>query len=82
MVGTLKTYDAAKEAGNISVPTLLLSGRHDYMTEAMMKPWYEAINEVEWEILENSSHMPHLEEPERYLELLKKFLLFSLEISL
>jgi L-proline amide hydrolase len=77
MLGSLKNYDAIEKAGNINVPTLLLTGRYDYMTEAMMKPWSQAITVVDWVVLENSSHMGHLEEPERYLELLKDFLLPS-----
>jgi len=28
----------------------------------------------EWVLFENSSHTPHLEEPEKYLEALEKFL--------
>jgi L-proline amide hydrolase len=81
MLGSLKDYDAIQRAGNINVRTLLLTGRHDYMTEAMMKPWSQTIPVVEWVVLENSSHMGHLEEPERYLELLKEFLLSSLDVS-
>lgn len=57
------------------MPTLLLTGRYDYMTEAMMKPWSEVISAVNWVTLENSGHMVHLEEPVRYLELLEDFLL-------
>jgi L-proline amide hydrolase len=79
MTGSLKDYDATENAGNINVPTLLLSGRHDYMTETMMKPWSEAIDVVKWVVLENSSHMPHLEERQRYLELLKGFLLSGVD---
>jgi len=75
MVGSLKDYDATKEAGNIELPTLLLTGRYDYMTEAMMEPWSQVIPQVEWKTLENSSHMGHLEESEKYLELLKHFLM-------
>jgi len=75
MLGSLKDYDAIEKASNINVPTLLLIGRYDYMTKTMMKPWFEAIDTVEWVVLENSSHMGHLEEPGRYLELLKRFLL-------
>ncbi len=48
MVGSLKGYDAIDKVGNINVPTLLLTGRYDYMTETMMKPWYEAIDAAEW----------------------------------
>jgi pimeloyl-ACP methyl ester carboxylesterase len=75
LIGSLKGYNSIEEAGNINVPTLLLTGRYDYMTEAMMKPWSEVITAVNWVTLENSSHMVHLEEPVRYLELLKDFLL-------
>jgi L-proline amide hydrolase len=75
LVGSLRNYNAIEEAKNISAPTLLLTGQHDYMTEAMMEPWSQVIPEVEWKILENSSHMGHLEEPERYVKHLKDFLL-------
>ena len=77
MLGTLRNYDAVKRAGNINVPTLLLTGRFDYMTEAMMEPWFKTIPEVRWVIMEQSSHTGHLEEPEKYLGLLKDFLLSS-----
>ena len=81
MLGSLRDYDAIEKAGNINVPTLLLTGRYDYMTETMMKPWSQVIDVVEWVILEKSSHMGHLEEPDRYLGLLKRFLLSGLDIS-
>jgi pimeloyl-ACP methyl ester carboxylesterase len=75
LLGSLKHYNAIEKAGNINVRTLLLTGRYDYMTERMMKPWSQAVPAVEWVVLDKSSHMAHLEEPGRYLELLKDFLL-------
>ena len=73
ITGTLKDYDATVRAREINVPTLLLSGRYDYMTDGMMKPWFDLIPKVKWAVLEKSSHMSS-EEPERYLELLNGFL--------
>ncbi len=35
---------------------------------------HKGISESEWVIFENSSHMPHLEETERFLEVLSGFL--------
>jgi pimeloyl-ACP methyl ester carboxylesterase len=40
------------------------------MTEAL----HRGIAGSEWVIFENSSHMPHFEETERYLKVLTKFL--------
>jgi proline-specific peptidase len=80
MMGSLKNYDAIEKAGNIDVPTLMLTGHYDYMTDNMMKPWSKAIEMVQWVILENSSHMAHLEEPGKYLELLEGFLLSSSDV--
>jgi pimeloyl-ACP methyl ester carboxylesterase len=70
----LKDYDATVMAREINVPTLLLSGRYDFITDGMMKPWFDLIPKVKWAVLAKSSHMSSLEEPERYLELLNGFL--------
>lgn len=54
---------------------LLLTGRYDINNAVVMGPWFEAIPRVKWAVLEKSSHMPALEEPERYAKLLTNFLL-------
>ncbi len=77
ITGPLKDYDATVMAREITVPTLLLSGRYDFITDGMMRPWFDLIAKVKWAVLEKSSHMSSLEEPERYLELLNGFLLES-----
>lgn len=74
--GFMHDYDAIKTAGDIEVPALLLSGRYDMNTESVMRPWFESLKRVKWAVLEKSSHMPALEEPERYAELLTDFLLW------
>jgi L-proline amide hydrolase len=74
VVGTLKDWTIVDRVDRITVPTLLVSGRYDEATEATVKPYADGIPDVRWEIFENSSHMPHVEEEEAYLRLVGAFL--------
>ncbi|GAA2571510.1 MULTISPECIES: proline iminopeptidase-family hydrolase [Streptomyces] len=74
VIGTLRDWSVEDVLPDIAVPTLVLSGRHDEATEATVRPFQERIPDVRWEVLEESSHMPHLEEPERFHALLVEFL--------
>jgi L-proline amide hydrolase len=58
----------------IEAPTLLVSGRHDEATPVTVQPFADGIPDVGWEIFEDSSHMPFIEEPERYLAVVAEFL--------
>ena len=58
----------------IAAPTLLLSGRYDEATPATVQPFFDRIPDVRWEIFEESSHMPFIEEPERYRDVVTAFL--------
>jgi len=73
-VGSLRTWSIVDRVGSIAVPTLLLSGRHDEATPATVEPFARGIPDVRWEIFESSSHMPFVEEPERYLSAVGAFL--------
>ena len=72
--GTLKDWDVIDRLGEIDVPTLITSGRHDECTPALVKPLHEGIRGSEWVLFEESAHMPYLEEPERYLAMVGAFL--------
>jgi L-proline amide hydrolase len=74
VVGTLKDWTVVDRLDRIAVPTLLVSGRYDEATEATVQPYADGIPDVRWEIFENSSHMPHVEEEEAYLRLVGAFL--------
>ena len=74
VIGTLKDWSVEDVLPNIDVPTLLLSGRYDEATPATVQPYFDGITKARWEIFENSSHMPHLEEPERFISVLSEFL--------
>ncbi|MGQ5594745.1 proline iminopeptidase-family hydrolase [Streptomyces sp. ESR1.13] len=75
VVGSLRDWSVVEDLPSIDVPTLVVSGRHDEATEATVRPYRDLVPRARWEILEESSHVPHLEEPERFLTLLAEFLL-------
>ena len=74
VIGTLKTWDITDRLHEIKVPTLLLSGRYDEATPIIVEPIQRSIPGSEWIIFENSSHMPHVEETDLYLQVLNRFL--------
>jgi L-proline amide hydrolase len=74
VVGTLRDWSVIDGLSAIEVPTLLLSGRHDEATPATMQPFQELIPNTRWEIFEESSHVPHLEQPEALRAVLADFL--------
>lgn len=73
-IGTLRTWSVVDEVHRIAAPTLLVSGRHDEATPATIQPFFDGIGDVRWEILESSSHMPFVEEPDAYLAIVSGFL--------
>ncbi|MHB8380477.1 MAG: proline iminopeptidase-family hydrolase [Acidimicrobiales bacterium] len=73
-IGTLKNWSVVERVQHIVAPTLLLSGRFDEATPATVQPFFDAIPDVRWEIFEASSHMPFIEERERYVSVVEDFL--------
>ncbi|HLZ56104.1 MAG TPA: proline iminopeptidase-family hydrolase [Ktedonosporobacter sp.] len=74
VIGTLKAWDITDRLPEISVPTLLLSGRYDEATPTIVETIHRSIPGSEWTIFENSSHMPHVEETDLYMQVLNSFL--------
>ena len=74
VVGTLKSWSIIDKLDRIQAPTLLISGRHDEATKATVEPYADLIPDVRWTIFENSSHMPHVEETEKCLQVVGDFL--------
>ncbi len=74
VIGTLKDWSVEDRLPDIGVPTLVISGRYDEATPVTVRPFHELIPGARWEIFENSSHVPHLEEPERFFEVVTRFL--------
>lgn len=74
VIGVLKDWDIVDRLGEIHVPTLVISGRYDEATPVIAETVYRGIPASEWVLFENSAHMPHVEETERYLQVLTSFL--------
>ncbi len=56
------------------MPTLVLGGRYDEATPVLGETIHRGIPGSKWVIFENSAHVPHIEETERYLQVLGRFL--------
>ena len=74
VIGTLRDWSVVDCCVDIEVPTLLISGRYDEATEETVEPFYQLIPDVRWERFEQSSHVPHAEEPERFRAVMIEFL--------
>ncbi|MEQ1936616.1 proline iminopeptidase-family hydrolase [Mesorhizobium sp. CN5-321] len=74
VIGTLKSWSIIDRLPAIDVPTLIVSGRHDEATPATVQPYKDGIKGSQWEIFENSSHMPHVEEKEKCMQVVGAFL--------
>jgi L-proline amide hydrolase len=73
-LGSLKDWSTRDRLGEIRVPVLLVSGRYDEMTPALQEAMKSAIPDCEWVLFEESSHVPHMEERERYMQVVGDWL--------
>ncbi len=74
VIGTMKEWTVVDRVDQIVAPTLLLSGRYDEATPAVVQPFMDKIPDVRWVVFEESSHMPFVEEPEAYFQVVEDFL--------
>ncbi|HVV21125.1 MAG TPA: proline iminopeptidase-family hydrolase [Pseudonocardiaceae bacterium] len=74
VVGSLRDWSIVDRVGAIAVPTLLASGRYDEATTATIQPFFDGIPDVRWAVFAESSHMPHVEEAERFNAVVADFL--------
>jgi len=78
----LKTFNDKEAASmdlrphlkKITVPTLVIVGRHDFITNvAMAEEMVNHIPNARLEIFEDSGHFPLVEEPEKFYQVVKEF---------
>jgi L-proline amide hydrolase len=74
VIGSLKGWDITDRLGEITTPTLLVSGRYDEATPLIVEQIHERIPGSQWELFEESSHMPHIEEHDAFLDRVEAFL--------
>jgi len=74
VIGAIRDWDITARLPEIAVPVLVISGEHDEATPAVVRPLVEAIPDVRWELFEGASHCTHLEQADRFLEVVSAFL--------
>jgi L-proline amide hydrolase len=74
VIGSIRDWQSKDRLGRIDVPTLLVSGRHDEATPALQETLRDGIRGADWVCFEESSHLPHVEERERYMQVVGDFL--------
>jgi L-proline amide hydrolase len=74
VIGSIRDWQSKERLGEIDVPTLLVSGRHDEATPALQEALLDGIGGSTWICFEDSAHLPHVEERERYMQVVGDWL--------
>lgn len=70
-----EAMDLRPSLGRINVPTLVIVGRHDFITNvAMAEEMARHLPNAELAIFEGSGHFPLVEEPEKFRRTIKEFM--------
>jgi proline iminopeptidase len=72
--GTLSGWDVTDRISAINAPTLITVGRHDELTPASSQMIAKRIAGSELHVFEDSAHLAHWEERERYMQVVRDFL--------
>jgi pimeloyl-ACP methyl ester carboxylesterase len=60
---------------DIAVPTLVINGVNEGASDEAIKPFLELIPDVKWVKMENSTHCPHWEERDNYIQTVGNWLI-------
>lgn len=72
--GTLKDYDCTPRLRELRLPVLFTAGQYDDSTPAQ-NAWYQSfVPGARLEIIENAAHLVMLDNPQRYVEVVRAFL--------
>jgi L-proline amide hydrolase len=74
VVGSMKDWTIIDRLPGITTPTLVVSGAYDEAMPLVWEPFVERIAGARSHVFPASSHMPHVEEPEAFLEVVGGFL--------
>ena len=74
VIGSLKSWTVEEEVKKITVPTLLINGEYDEAQDICVAPFFRNIPKVKWVTLQGGSHMPHVEVPDKYMQVVLDFL--------
>ena len=74
IVGTIRSWDVFDRLAEIALPTLVVAGRFDECVPEHMREMHERISGSRFELFESSAHMPFIEEPTRFDQVMRDFL--------
>jgi L-proline amide hydrolase len=74
VTGKLKGWDVRDRLGEVTVPALVVRGAYDICTEKIAQTLLDGLPNARYTVFEESSHMPALEESDRYREVVGAFL--------
>ncbi len=74
VIGTLRDWSVVDRVGAITLPTLVVSGAHDEARPEVWEPFARGIPGARVHVFPDSSHMPHVEEPEAFVDVVGSFL--------
>ena len=74
ITGRLQDWNVIDRLGEITLPTLITTGRYDEATPEVAKTLLHGISRSRWEVFEHSAHAAHIEEADRYCQVLADFI--------
>jgi proline-specific peptidase len=74
VIGLLRDWDRTADLHHIAAPTLITVGRYDEITPACAETIRQGVPDARLELFEHSAHIAHLEEGERYAQVVEAFL--------
>jgi proline iminopeptidase len=78
IMNELRRYDVRSRLNEISVPTLMIGGRHDvHVSPSWSEMMAKQIPHSQLIMMEQSGHFPWLDEPKNFFDAVRKFLLSS-----
>ncbi|MEW9110118.1 proline iminopeptidase-family hydrolase [Cytobacillus gottheilii] len=74
VTGNLKSFDCTQQLKEIEIPSLYTCGRYDEATPQSTQSFSELTPNSAFHVFEKSAHMPYIEEPEQYVNVISNFL--------
>ena len=73
-MGSLKDFEYLDKMKEMDVPTLITDGTDDLCSPLIAKAMYDALPNREWVLFAGCRHMPFVEENEKYMKILNRWL--------
>jgi L-proline amide hydrolase len=74
VVGSLQDWSVVDRLSDIAVPTLVVAGEYDEALPMVWQPFVDRIPDVRSHVFADASHMPHVEQPEEFTQVVGDFL--------